>query len=82
MMRVVRTYRELYRLPAGSVVANGDGPCFWIRSHGNSGRWHESTPTGDQLDAVDLICPPDGLPTRMLAVPAVIVSMGGGESSQ
>lgn len=77
--QTLTTARELYALPVGSVIANGHpGPCFWIRSRGNGGRWHESTPTGVQLPAVDLIVPADGLASSLLALPAVIIRVGDG----
>lgn len=73
------TARELYALPVGSVVANGSpASVFWIRARGNAGRWHESTPTGDQLPADGALVPVAGLPSRMLALPAVVVRVGDG----
>lgn len=77
--QTLTTARELYALPRGSVIANGiPGPLFWIRAHGNGGRWHESTPTGQQLPAVDLLVPADGLPSSQLALPAVLIRLGDG----
>lgn len=61
------------------MIANGShDPVFWIKARGNAGRWHESTPTGQQLPAVDLIVPADGLPSSQLALPAVVVRVGDG----
>jgi len=77
--QALTTARELYALPRGSVIANGShDPVFWIRAHGNGGRWHESTPTGQKLPADDLIVPADGLPCSQLALPAVVVRVGDG----
>lgn len=78
-LQTLTTSRELYALPVGSVVANGSQlPVFWLRARGNAGRWHESTPTGDQLPADGTLVPDDGLPSRMLALPAVVVRVGDG----
>lgn len=77
--QTLATARELYALPRGSVIANGShDPVFWIKARGNGGRWHESTPTGQQLPAVDLLVPADGLPSSQLALPAVVVRAGDG----
>lgn len=77
--RRLTTARELYAVPRGSVIANGShDPVFWIKARGNGGRWHESTPTGQQLPADDLLVPADGLPSSQLALPAVVVRAGDG----
>lgn len=71
--QTLTTYRALHNLPPGPVVANGyPEPVFWTKS----ARWHESTPTGARLPAVDLIVPPEGLPASMLCLPAVVVRIG------
>lgn len=77
--QTLTTSRELYALPVGSIVANGSQlPVFWLRGRGKRGCWHESTPMGDPLPADGALVPLDGLPSRMLALPAVVVRVGDG----